>query len=81
MGDVIRFPIPTRQPLPRRRLPAINRRLAEIGRALELPEAETARAGTDFDTLLAFARRHNQSLDWICAGDPGPMIRRLQRRR
>lgn len=52
-------------------------RMQEIGKALKLPKSELDEAMKSDDDMVAFARRHGQSLDYIVAGDTLGMIARL----
>ena len=76
-ADIIRLPVRPRRRLPKRAMPGIRRRLAQIGQALGLHPDEIERAAVDLDALIDFAWRHGQSMDWICLGNPVNMIRRM----
>ena len=54
---------------------AIRARVAYVAEVLNLGDDEIEKAMTE-DGLLAFARRHHQSLDWLVEGDPRVMIAR-----
>ena len=54
---------------------AIRARVAYVAEVLNLGDDEVEKAMTE-DGLLAFARRHHQSLDWLVEGDPRVMIAR-----
>ena len=78
-ATILTLPVHKRRPLPKRVQPGIRRRLAQIGQVLELPADEIERAGVDLDSLIEFAWRTGQSLDWIILGEPRVMIARLAR--
>jgi hypothetical protein len=54
---------------------AIRARVEFVAEVLNLDHDEVDKAMTE-DGLLAFARRHHQSLDWLVEGDPRVMIAR-----
>ena len=54
---------------------AIRARVEFVVEVLNLDHDEVEKAMTE-DGLLAFARRHHQSLDWLVEGDPRVMIAR-----
>ena len=54
---------------------AIRARVEFVAEVLNLASEEVEKAMTE-DGLLAFARRHHQSLDWLVEGDPRVMIAR-----
>ena len=54
---------------------AIRARVVYVAEVLNLGDDEIEEAMTE-DGLLAFARRHHQSLDWLVEGDPRVMIAR-----
>jgi hypothetical protein len=56
-------------------LKAIRARVVYVAEVLNLGDDEIEKAMTE-DGLLAFARRHHQSLDWLVEGDPRVMIAR-----
>ena len=47
-----------------------------VAEVLNLSGDEVDKAMMTEDGLLAFARRHHQSLDWLVEGDPRVMIAR-----
>lgn len=59
----------------------VRGRLEIVAAALELPASEVEKAlkhGSErTGPLVDFARRYNQDLDWLLAGDVGSMCRRL----
>ena len=55
-------------------------RIELIAGTLNLPHAEVVEATASDEGLIAFARRHNQSLDWILEGDVLGMICKLKNR-
>ena len=55
---------------------AIRARVEFVVEVLNLDHDEVVKAITTEDGLLAFARRHHQSLDWLVEGDPRVMIAR-----
>lgn len=60
---------------------AIRARLQVIAGALDLPSSEVDEAMKSQPALIAFANRHNQSLDYIMLGNIVPMLRILSRTR
>jgi hypothetical protein len=54
----------------------IHARVDFVAEVLNLDQDEVEKAITTEDGLLAFARRHHQSLDWLVEGDPRVMIAR-----
>jgi hypothetical protein len=54
----------------------IHARVDFVAEVLNLDHDEVKKAITTEDGLLAFARRHHQSLDWLVEGDPRVMIAR-----
>lgn len=59
----------------------VRGRLEIVAAALELPASEVEKALKHADKragpLVDFARRYNQDLDWLLAGDVGSMCRNL----
>ena len=59
----------------------VRGRLEIVAAALEIPASEVEKAlrhgGERGAPLVDFARRYNQDLDWLLAGDVGSMCRRL----
>jgi hypothetical protein len=55
-------------------------RLAEIGRVLQLPDAEVLLASTNVHELNAFCVRYNQSRKWVAFGCLDEMIADRHRR-
>jgi hypothetical protein len=53
---------------------AVRARIEVVADALRLRDAEVDAAAADEEGLIAFARRHNQSLDWLVVGDVRTMI-------
>ena len=54
----------------------IHARVEFVAEVLNLDHDEVDKAMMSEDGLLAFARRHHQSLDWLVEGDPRVMIAR-----
>jgi hypothetical protein len=52
----------------------LTARLELIADALKLPDPEIAAALSSLQALTAFAKKHNQSLDWIIKGDVRSLI-------
>jgi hypothetical protein len=57
-------------------LKAIRARVEFVAEVLNLASEEVDQAVRTEDGLLAFARRHHQSLDWLVEGDPRVMMAR-----
>ena len=55
-------------------------RLTEIGRVLQIPDAEVLLASTNVRELNAFCIRYNQSRRWVVFGCLGEMIADRYRR-
>src|ERR1700741_3370949 len=63
-------------------LKAVRRRLRLIRAALDLSPGYVEEVVASLDKgdeteLIAFAKRHGQSLEWIVTGDLAPMLRRF----
>jgi hypothetical protein len=63
-------------------LKAVRRRLRLIRAALDLSPDYVEKVITSLDSgdetqLIAFAKRHGQSLEWIVDGDLAPMLRKF----
>lgn len=58
----------------------IRARVEVAADSLDIPDTEVEAACANDDGLLAFAARHNQSLDWLVLGDLRPMLRMRARR-
>jgi hypothetical protein len=78
-AEIVQFPVKERDPLRGKRWTALRKRLAHIGKVLDIREEEITRAGEDFFNLVRFTSKYNQSLDWIVRGDPVCMIRAAAR--
>lgn len=57
---------------------AAHFRIELIADTLKLPHSEVEEAKASDEGLIAFSRRHNQSLDWIIEGDVLGMVCKLK---